>query len=156
MRNPPRRAAAYVAIGLLSCGLVVSGSAGASPKTAADDGRNRMQSQTYDGKQSGYTVREIHYGQAFMRQFIASSGVIFALDWRRMPEPDLKNLLGSTTNDERLEDSLPIFGRINSTTAVWERDIILDESFVSGDSHGRAYVPCLVPSGVTIGDVWRR
>ena len=154
MRDRRRDATTRVVISVMLCGLVFSSHASASPKTAADDGRRTgTESQTCDGTRSGYTVREIHYGRALMREFIAPSGVVFALDWKGMPRSDVKGLLGSSA-DERLEDLLPIFGRRDSATGVSERDIIWEKSGPPGDFQGRAYVPCLVPSGVTIGDVW--
>jgi hypothetical protein len=154
MRNRRGRATAWLVMGALSCGLMFSSPTSVSPQTPADDGRTGIQSQACDGRGSGYTVREIRYGQALMREFIAPSGVVFALDWRRMPEPDLKNLLGSSTDDDRPANVLPIFGLRDSTTEVLEGDIILDESYAPGDSRGHAYVPWLVPSGVTIRDAW--
>ena len=155
MINRGRHATTWVVIGLLSYGLLFCSRASVSPKTVADDGRRtEIQSRTCDVKRSGYTVRRIHYGQALMREFIAPTGVVFALDWKGMPEPDVKNLLGSSTDDERLEDLLPILRRRNSTTRVSERDIIWEKSGTSRNLYGRAYVPYLVPSGVTIGDVW--
>jgi len=155
MRNRLKRAITCVLIGVLSCGLLFSSRSSVSAKTAADDGRRtRTESQTCDGNRSGYTVRDVHYGRALMREFIAPTGVVFALDWKGMPEPDVKNLLGSSTDDERLEDLLPILRRRNSTTRISERDIIWEKSGTSRNLYGRAYVPYLVPSGVTIGDVW--
>lgn len=95
----------------------------------------------------GYTVREIHYGKAAMREYIAPSGVIFGIDWKGMIQPDISQLLGSFA-DAYLEELLqaPCQQR-NLKIKIEAENIVVRKWGPPGDIRGCAYVPGLVPPG---------
>jgi hypothetical protein len=95
----------------------------------------------------GYTVREIHYGKATMREYIAPSGVVFGIDWKGMVQPDITHLLGSFA-DAYLEDLLQVpCQRRNLRIGIESENIVVRKWGPSGDVRGCAYVPGLVPPG---------
>jgi hypothetical protein len=51
--------------------------------------------------QNGYTVQEINYGGTAVREYVSSSGVVFAVAWNGIRHPDLTALLGSYTDQYR-------------------------------------------------------
>jgi len=58
--------------------------------------------------QNGYTVQEINYGGTTVREYVSSSGVIFAVAWNGIRHPDLAALLGSYTDQyQRMLQNTP-------------------------------------------------
>ncbi len=103
---------------------------------------------------SRYTVREIQSQSVTIREYISPSNIVFAVAWNGIANPDLDQLLGSYAGEYR--DTLRKSERkpgnrssrkVNTGTAVVEtwghmRNL-----------QGRAYVPALVPQGVTINEI---
>ena len=89
----------------------------------------------------GYTVREIHFGKAAMREYIAPSGVVFGVDWEGMVQPDITRLLGSFA-DAYLEDLLQGPGEPkNLGVKIETEDIVVQKWRPPGDVCGRAMSP---------------
>ncbi len=102
----------------------------------------------------GYTVEEIHYGAAVMREYITPTGVVFGIDWKGMIHPDVTQLLGSFT-DAYLEDLLQAPGQSKRLKIVVEaEEIVVRRWGQPADPHGRAYAPDLAPQGVKIDQMW--
>jgi hypothetical protein len=49
--------------------------------------------------QNDYTVQEIDYGGTAVREYVSSSGVVFAIAWNGIRSPDLTTLLGSYADE---------------------------------------------------------
>jgi len=101
----------------------------------------------------GYTVQEIRYGAAVIREYVAPSGVVFGIDWRGMVHPDAQRLLGSFTN-ACPEDSSWIPGQGRRKVRVEAKDDVIRKWGPPTDLHGRAYAPRLTPPGINVDKMW--
>jgi hypothetical protein len=102
----------------------------------------------------GFTVEEVHFGTAVMREYIAPTGVVFAIDWKGMIHPDVTQLLGSVT-EAYLGDLLRVPAQPKRRKVGVEADeIVLQKWGQPGEPHGRAYVPDLAPQGVKVDRMW--
>jgi hypothetical protein len=153
MKNRRKLIATRLVMAAWLLGLMFSTSVTVSVEAAAHGAGQATEGESCERNRSGYEVREIHYGQALMREFVTPSGVVFALDWDGMIKPDVEHLLGSSP-DERLRDLLPIPGESKLRSHIPERDIVRRRSGTPDDPHGRAYVPYLVPPGVKMEEAW--
>ena len=89
-----------------------------------------------------------------LTEFFSSDGTVFAIRWSGPVLPDLSFFLGSSYSDFKLETervrksghrSAPVHMRLNS--------LVVNSSGRMKSFEGHAYVPSLVPSGVTIQDI---
>ena len=101
----------------------------------------------------GYSVQQVNADAVIMREFIAPSGVIFAIAWRGLSHPDLTLLLGTYTSE--YEESLrhvrrqPDRRRLHMET----NRIVVEKWGHMRNLQGRAYVPALIPVGVTVDEI---
>lgn len=100
-----------------------------------------------------YSVRTTQSDTTTVREFISPSGVVFAVAWSGIAQPDLSILLGSYNGEyeSALRGSMRQHGRRS-------RSIRTDRVIVEHWGHmrslsGRAYDPSLIPSGVSPGDI---
>jgi len=99
----------------------------------------------------GYTVEEIRYGAAIMREYVAPTGVVFGIDWKGMIHPDVTQLLGSFAGTGP-EEALRAPGPPKIDTEA--EDVVIQKWGQPDDPHGRAYAPDLAPQGVKIDKMW--
>jgi hypothetical protein len=85
-----------------------------------------------------------------VREYLNASGTVFAVTWNGGQQPDLKVLLGGHFSDyeKALGTSQRSAGR-QSHFAVKGPDLVLERSGHMRSLHGRAYLPSLLPTGVT-------
>jgi hypothetical protein len=103
--------------------------------------------------QSGYTVQEINYGGTTVREYLSSSGIVFAVAWNGLRHPDLTALLGSYTDQYR-----KALQQTPREPGVRHLSVRTDGVVVEKWGHvrnlqGRAYAPDLIPPGVTIDEI---
>jgi hypothetical protein len=102
---------------------------------------------------NGYTVHEVQVGSTLVREFVAPSGVVFAVAWNGLTHPDLFTLLG--TYQAEYEDARR---KTKAQGTRRHQTIETDNVVVETWGHmrslqGRAYVPALVPSGVDVHEI---
>jgi hypothetical protein len=104
-------------------------------------------------KVNDYTVHEIGSDVVVVREYVSRSGLVFALVWRGIVQPDLTHLLGSYAAEYR-EATLhmaPQKGRRH--LLVKTPGITVEKWGHMRDMHGRAYAPALIPAGVSVDEI---
>ncbi len=88
-----------------------------------------------------------------VNEYLASGGTVFAVSWRGLRPPDLSQLLGAYYSEYQTAMNV-------DRTRAERRHILVNTGhmvFESGghmrDLRGSAYVPELMPAGLTVGDL---
>jgi hypothetical protein len=103
-----------------------------------------------------YDVHEIDFGSTVVREYVARSGTVFAVTWHGPTPPNLQQLFGSN-----------YFARFHNAAAAAAQDhpsshrqFSLNQSdfVVQSAGHmrsfvGRAYLPALMPAGLSASDL---
>ncbi|UFS70808.1 DUF2844 domain-containing protein [Geomonas sp. RF6] len=103
--------------------------------------------------QKNYTVQEVVSPSTTVREFVNASGVVFAVAWKGLVPPDLTTLLGKFAPE--YQDAA---GKTPRVPGRKRMQVNTDRIVVQKWGHmralqGRAYVPALLPSGVTIDEI---
>lgn len=100
-----------------------------------------------------YTIQEDTSDGTIIRQYISSSGVVFAIAWNGVSHPDLANLLGNYDDDYR--QVLRSTPRKPGKRHVQLRGnrVVVEKWGHMRNLQGRAYAPVLLPSGVNIDEI---
>lgn len=144
-----------LALGALAAGELITHPAhaalGGSPDSVAADG-SALRGQLTSTAMVAYDVQEIDSGELAVREYVTRTGQVFAVTWQGPTMPDLQQLLGT------------YFGRFQSAAAaahasnpgihrelvVSQSDLVVVSTGRLRDFHGLAYLPALVPAGVSI------
>jgi hypothetical protein len=102
---------------------------------------------------TGYTIQELRSDSVTLREYVAPTGIIFAIAWNGLIHPDLTTLLGSYVGNYRTA-----LQHVQRQPGSRHRTVKTDEIVVEKWGHmrnlqGRAYVPALIPSGVSIDEI---
>lgn len=123
-------------------------------KTSVDADRTALRAvHRTTTTQRGYTVEEIVSDAVTIREYLSTSGVVFAVAWNGYVHPDLSQILGSYWGEyaTALKKSARKFG--HRSQHVESDNIIVEKSGHMRDLRGRAYVPGLLPPGVSTGSI---
>lgn len=98
----------------------------------------------------GYTVHEVGSGTTAVREYVSSSGIVFAIAWNGLTHPDLTLLLGTYAGE--YENALERTPRKRGQKAlrVQADRVIVEKWGRMRNLQGRAYAPHLFPPGVSI------
>jgi hypothetical protein len=98
---------------------------------------------------NGYTVQDMTYSGTTVREYISSSGVVFAIAWSGQVQPDLSALLGAylAEYENTLQVTPRTFGR--SYLKVTAGNIVVEKGGHMGNLWGRAYIPALLAPDVS-------
>jgi len=101
----------------------------------------------------GYTVQEITSDPTTVREYVAPSGVVFGIAWNGLVYPDLTPLLGSYASEyqEALRRTPRNPGR--RSLQIRTNRIVVEKWGHMRNLQGRAYLPGLVPLGVSINEI---
>ena len=101
---------------------------------------------------AAYTVHEIQTpaGTA-VREYVAPTGVVFAVAWRGPQVPDLRQTLG--TYFKQFSDAPRPAHPNHVHFAVTQPNLVLQSSGHMRAYFGRAYDPQLLPQGVAVTDI---
>ena len=141
---------------LLLCALLASNPAlaalgGGVDSVSADIHvlRGQLRSTPY----VAYDQHQIVTGALVVNEYVTRAGQVFAVTWQGPVPPDLRQLLGT------------YFGRVQSTAAADHRpgmhhffslvqsDLVVINSGRLRAFHGIAYLPALIPQGVSISQL---
>ena len=102
---------------------------------------------------NGYTVQELRSDSVTVREYVAPSGVVFAIAWNGLIHPDLTSLLGTYIGEYRaaLQHVPREYG--SRHRKVETDQIVVEKWGQMRNLQGRAYVPALIPSGVSIDEI---
>ncbi|MGD0584433.1 MAG: DUF2844 domain-containing protein [Oryzomonas sp.] len=100
-----------------------------------------------------YTVQEFQSDATTVREYVTSSGTVFAVAWNGRMHPDLTTLLGTFAGEYQAA-----LKQTPRTRGLRRQQVRSDRVVVEKWGHmrnlqGRAYTPALVPSGVTINEI---
>lgn len=104
-------------------------------------------------EKNGYTVREIDYDGNAVREYISSSGVVFAVAWNGLRHPDLAPLLGSYAGQYNAALQNTVRQPGSRHLAVKAAGVVVEKWGHVRNLQGRAYVPDLIPPGVNIDEI---
>ncbi len=155
MKNISRRLLLCLAFSLASLSMVRPGDAtlGGSADSVESDRRALAADRGGTTAQNGYTVQEINYGGTTVREYISSSGIVFAVAWNGLRHPDLTALLGSYADEyRRTLQNTPRQPGVRHLSVKTDGVVVEKWGHVR-DLRGRAYAPDLVPPGVTIDEI---
>ncbi len=104
---------------------------------------------------AGFTVQEIQTPSGtLVREYVSPSGTVFAVSWSGPSKPDLRQLFGSYFPQFVSASSVARHGAAaRRHFQVKEPDLIVQSNGRMRAFYGRAYVPSLMPAGVTPGDI---
>jgi Protein of unknown function (DUF2844) len=101
----------------------------------------------------GYTVEEVVSDATTVREYVSPSGVVFGIAWNGYVHPDLTQLLGSYWGEYSAAQRKAArkFGRKRQQLAT--DNIVVEKWGHMRNLRGRAYVPGLVPAGVSFDEI---
>lgn len=102
---------------------------------------------------ASYTIQEIWSATTSIREFVNGSGIVFAVAWNGQVHPDLSVLLGAYNQEYR--DALCRQPRkVGRRQSQVKSDRIVVETWGHmRNLQGRAYLPALVPEGVSLYEI---
>jgi hypothetical protein len=102
---------------------------------------------------NGYKVQEIRSEAVALREYVAPDGIVFAITWNGLIHPDLTPLLGSYSRE--YEDGLKQTPRERGRRRLQLKtnQMIVEKWGHMRNLQGRAYLPALIPPGVTVNDI---
>lgn len=101
----------------------------------------------------GYTVQELVTGGNTVREYIAPSGIVFAVAWNGISHPDLTPLLGTYVTEYKQALRQAPRQRGQRRSQVRAARVIVEKWGHMRNLQGRAYVPALIPEGVSSDDI---
>ncbi len=133
---------------LLALSTQASATLGEPESSVAADAQDIPSSQVTAPGSGPERFYEIASGLADVREYVNSSGVVYALTWNGRGHPHLKSILGSYYKEykaARDKGEAQEMGRSSLTTTA---NVVVKLSGLRNHMGGRAYVPALVPTGV--------
>jgi hypothetical protein len=102
---------------------------------------------------NGYTIQEVRSDSVTVREYIAPAGIVFAVAWNGLIHPDLTPLLGSHAGayEEALRQTPSKPG--SRQLQVKTGQIIVEKWGQMRNLQGRAYIPALLPLGVSADEI---
>ena len=97
-----------------------------------------------------YAIQEITTSELVVREYV-SGDTVFAVAWRGRRPPNLVSLLGAYFQEyqEAAAAAAANGPRMRGMTRIQGARVVVEAGGHPGDIRGRAYVPSLLPSGVT-------
>jgi hypothetical protein len=100
-----------------------------------------------------YKVQTLKSDANEVREYVAANGVVFAIAWNGLVHPDLASLLGSYVGEyrEALRQTPGKPGQRGRRVA--SDRVVVEQWGHMRNMQGRAYLPALIPPGVTIDEI---
>ncbi|MEJ2683850.1 MAG: DUF2844 domain-containing protein [Candidatus Sulfobium sp.] len=126
---------------------------GESVKSVASDMKALSAARGNITSHDGYTVQEINSPSVAVREYISASGVVFGVAWNGLVRPDLTQLLGSYAAEYRETLRQTPRARGRRSLRIETNHIVVEEWGHMRNLRGRAYVPDLIPPGVSVDEI---
>jgi hypothetical protein len=97
-----------------------------------------------------YSIQEITTSELVVREYVFGD-TVFAVAWRGTRPPNLVSLLGGYFREyqEAAAAAAANGPRMRGVTRIQGAHVVVEAGGHPGDIRGRAYIPSLLPSGVT-------
>ncbi len=150
-RRPFSLAAAFVSVLLLAYAGASHAALGGLPEQFNAEGA--AVASTVSSTMSNYVVRDTNLTTGTrVREYIAGSGLVFAVTWEGPVLPDLKALLGKYFDAMAAESKrMPRAGR--SHLGVNLPEVVINSGGHMRAFHGSAWIPAQFPAGFSADDV---
>ena len=147
----------FFSLWFLSLPLPVSQKAyatlGEGADSVAQDGKALSAARKATSRLAGYSVQEITSDATTVREYVAPSGIVFAVAWNGMAHPDLTVLLGSYHAEYQNAKLQQSHTRGQKSTRVKSDSMVVETWGHMRNLQGRAYLPALVPTGVNLNEI---
>ncbi len=100
----------------------------------------------------GYTIERMASVAHEVREFVSPAGLVFAVAWDGISHPDLGTLLGAYAAEYRDAAARP-HGKGRRRRLVRADHVVVETWGHMRSLHGRAWVPALVPPGVSLDGI---
>lgn len=102
---------------------------------------------------NGYTVHEIISGSTAVREYVSPSGIVFGIAWNGLIHPNLTQILGAYAGEyeEALRQTRRKYGR--RRLQVKTNRLVVEKWGHMRNLQGRAYIPALIPPGVSVDEI---
>jgi hypothetical protein len=100
-----------------------------------------------------YSVHEISREGLSVHEYVSNDGTVFAVSWHGVSHPDLNKLLGSHLKDYRKAMKPKQHKGHQQFSAVKTQDIVVEKGGHMRSARGRAYVPSLIPQGMSADEI---
>jgi len=113
-----------------------------------------MQARVQTTQNSTYTLHEMQSATGTtVREFVSSSGTVFAVAWKGAYPPNLKQLLGSQFEQYEQAMNTPTGRASHGPVTIRLTNLVVQLSGHMGDYSGRAYIPDKVPAGASLESI---
>lgn len=102
---------------------------------------------------SKYTIHEFQSGGTAIREYVSSSGIVFGIAWKGLTHPDLTPLLGTYAPEHKKAASHAKRQPGSRHSRIKSNNIVVEKWGHMRKLQGRAYVPDLIPEGVTVEEI---
>lgn len=99
-----------------------------------------------------YDMHVLSSGTSTIREYVTRSGQVFAVTWTGSAPPNLQQLLGNYSSrfQQATAEHAKASPGMHRVVSVHDSDFIVDSVVHMRAARGRAYIPSLVPSDVTV------
>jgi hypothetical protein len=101
----------------------------------------------------GYTVQDFTADGNVVREYISQTGVVFAIAWNGLTHPDITALLGTYLDEYQQALRTTARQKGKRHLQVKANRVIVEKWGHVRNMQGRAYIPALIPSGVSINEI---
>ncbi len=130
------------------------GESGASVDTDVQAMHGALASTQVAAQNMSITVKTLSLPSGTsVKEYIASSGKVVAVSWRGPRPPNLTQLLGSYYADYQTALAARQPGQHNRHLLLNSGRMVFESGGHMRDLHGSAYLPALLPQGVSAGDL---
>ena len=120
------------------------------PASSVETDRLAMAGQSKMIQAQQYTIHEITTSDFVVKEYV-SGNTVFAVAWRGRRPPDLTSLLGAYFHEyqEASAAAASTGPRRRGGTRIQAPHVVVETGGHAGDVRGRAYLPSLLPPGIT-------
>jgi hypothetical protein len=126
---------------------------GGDESKISDENRNHKVKSHKRKSMTGYAVHEITMDSTVVKQYVTSSGKIFAVSWQGMRVPDLKTLFGAYYTEYENEKAQTKVKKGHRSIGMTTSNLVVSQGGTMRDMHGFAYLPSALPHGLKIEDL---